>query len=82
MTAIQHVFKRGSVYWWRRRLPIGTSRCDWVRLELSLNTKEARGLLENRRDALIAIAERLKNVGAMTGEEVDALLVAHDSPPI
>ena len=40
MTAIQHVFKRGSVYWWRRRLPIGTGRCDWVRLELSLNTKE------------------------------------------
>ncbi|WLS04579.1 hypothetical protein [Shinella oryzae] len=36
MTAIQHVFKRGSVYWWRRRLPIGTGRCDWVRL----NTKE------------------------------------------
>ena len=40
MTAIQHVFKRGSVYWWRRRLPIGTDARDWVRLELSLNTKE------------------------------------------
>ncbi|MDR7028982.1 hypothetical protein [Rhizobium rosettiformans] len=40
MTAVQHVFKRGSVYWWRRRLPIGTGRHDWVRLELSLDTKE------------------------------------------
>lgn len=40
MTAIQHVFKRGSVYWWRRRLPIGINARDWVRLELSLNTKE------------------------------------------
>lgn len=40
MTAIQHVFKRGSVYWWRRRLPIGTGARDWVRLELSLDTKE------------------------------------------
>jgi len=40
MTTIQHVFKRGSVYWWRRRLPIGTERHDWVRLELSLDTKE------------------------------------------
>ncbi|OAP39041.1 hypothetical protein AU381_08015 [Sinorhizobium glycinis] len=38
-------------------------------------------LLENRRDALIAIAERLKDVGAMTGEEVNALLMAHGSPP-
>lgn len=40
MTAVQHVFKRGSVYRWRRRLPIGTGRHDWVRLELSLDTKE------------------------------------------
>ncbi|MFA7413293.1 MAG: site-specific integrase [Rhizobium sp.] len=40
MAAIQHVFKRGSVYWWRRRLRIGTERCDWIKLELSLTTKE------------------------------------------
>jgi len=40
MASIQHVFKRGSVYWWRRRLPIGTGRCAWVRVELSLQTKE------------------------------------------
>jgi integrase len=40
MTAIQHVFKRGSVYWWRRRLPNGAGACDWVRLEVSLCTKE------------------------------------------
>ncbi len=40
MASTQHVFKRGSVYWWRRRLPIGTGRCAWVRVELSLQTKE------------------------------------------
>ena len=40
MTAIQHVFRRGSVYWWRRRLPNGTGARAWMRLELSLNTKE------------------------------------------
>lgn len=40
MATIQHVFKRGSVYWWRRRLPIGTDPRVWVRVELSLNTKE------------------------------------------
>ena len=40
MASIQHVFKRGSVYWWRRRLPIGTGRCAWLRVELSLKTKE------------------------------------------
>ncbi|WP_436098495.1 DUF6538 domain-containing protein [Pararhizobium sp. LjRoot238] len=39
MAAIQHVFKRGSVYWWRRRLPNGTSSCALIRIELSLNTK-------------------------------------------
>lgn len=40
MTRIQHVFKRGSVYWWRRRFQVGTGARDWVRIELSLHTKE------------------------------------------
>ncbi len=40
----------------------------------------ARSLLENRRNALLAIAERLKEVGAMTGEEVRAMLGAHVGP--
>jgi len=39
MAAIQHVYKRGSVYWWRRRLPNGTTSCALIRIELSLNTK-------------------------------------------
>jgi DNA polymerase III delta prime subunit len=38
----------------------------------------ARRLLENRRDALIAIAERLRDVGVMTGDEVRALLKGAD----
>lgn len=41
----------------------------------------ARSLLENRRDALIAIATQLKGAGAMTGEEVNALLMAHGGSP-
>lgn len=41
----------------------------------------ARSLLENRRGALVAIATRLKEVGAMTGEEVRAMLMAHGGPP-
>ncbi|WP_245294521.1 hypothetical protein [Rhizobium anhuiense] len=36
----------------------------------------ARSLLENRRDALVAIATLLKNVGVMTGEEITRLLIA------
>lgn len=41
----------------------------------------ARGLLNSRRDALVAMATRLKEVGAMTGEEVRAMLGAHGGPP-
>ncbi len=46
------------------------------RVNARLVTAEAtaRNLLEKRRDELITIAERLKDVGAMTGEEVRALL--------
>jgi hypothetical protein len=40
MATIQHVYKRGSVYWWRRRLPLGMGVHASLRLELSLNTKE------------------------------------------
>lgn len=39
MSTIQHVFKRGSVYWWRRRLRIGTDSRVFLRIEISLNTK-------------------------------------------
>ena len=40
MATIQHVYKRGSVYWWRRRLPLGMGVHASLRLEFSLNTKE------------------------------------------
>ncbi|MDB5550462.1 MAG: hypothetical protein JWL86_446, partial [Rhizobium sp.] len=39
MGAIQYVFKRGSIYWWRRRLPNGTDCRALVSTEISLNTK-------------------------------------------
>lgn len=40
-----------------------------------------RSLLENRRNALIEIAERLKDVGVMTGEEITRQLVASSGAP-
>lgn len=40
MSTIQHVFKRGSVYWWRRRLRNGTDSHVLLRVEISLNTKD------------------------------------------
>ncbi|MBL0370886.1 site-specific integrase [Rhizobium sp. KVB221] len=39
MGAVQYVFKRGAVYWWRRRLPNGTEFRALVSTEISLNTK-------------------------------------------
>ncbi|MCA2378059.1 DUF6538 domain-containing protein [Agrobacterium sp. 22-211-1] len=39
MAVAQNVFKRGSVYWWRRRLPDGTSSRALVLVEVSLRTK-------------------------------------------
>jgi cell division protease FtsH len=52
------------------------------RVNTRLVTAEAmaKSLLESRREALIAIAERLKEVGAMTGEEVRALLRTSNKP--
>lgn len=41
----------------------------------------AHSLLENRRNVLIAIATRLKDVGVMTGEEITRLLIASPGPP-
>lgn len=40
MSGIQHVFRRLSVYWWRRRLRIGTASCAYLRIEVSLCTKD------------------------------------------
>lgn len=40
MSAAPYVFKRGAVYWWRRRLPNGTDSRALVPTEISLNTKE------------------------------------------
>lgn len=39
-----------------------------------------RDLLESRREALIAIAEQLKDVGVMTGDEFRSLLGTYDGP--
>lgn len=54
---------------------------DRVNTRLTDAEAMARDLLESRRDALLAIATRLKEVGAMTGEEVNALLMTHGGPP-
>lgn len=39
MAVAQNVFKRGSVYWWRRRLPDGTGSRATLLVEVSLRTK-------------------------------------------
>lgn len=54
---------------------------DRVNTRLTEAEAMARSLLESRQDALLAIATRLKEVGAMTGEEVRAMLGAHGGPP-
>lgn len=40
MSTAPYVFKRGAVYWWRRRLPDGTDSRALVQTEISLSTKE------------------------------------------
>lgn len=54
---------------------------DRVNTRLTDAEVMARGLLEERRDALIVIAERLKDAGGMTGEEITGLLIASSGPP-
>lgn len=39
MAVVQHVFKRGSIYWWRRRLPDGYHSRALLLIEISLRTK-------------------------------------------
>lgn len=39
MMIIKHVFLRGKVYWWRRRLPNTDQDARAIRIELSLRTK-------------------------------------------
>ena len=39
MAVAQYVFKRGAIYWWRRRLPDGTGSRALLLIEISLRTK-------------------------------------------
>lgn len=40
MRAVQHVFRRGAVYWWRRRLLSKTGERELAPIALSLRTRE------------------------------------------
>ncbi|MCR6499093.1 hypothetical protein MUO32_08625 [Shinella sp. CPCC 101442] len=62
-------------------LSLDRQLADRVNSRLMEAEAMARNLLENRRDALIAIATRLKDVGVMTGEEITRLLKASSGPP-
>lgn len=53
---------------------------DRVNARLVAAEAMARDLLESQRKALITIAERLKDVGVMTGEEFTRLLGANNGP--
>lgn len=61
-------------------LSLDRNLADRVNARLVTADVTARNLLETRRDELIAIADRLKDVGAMTGEEVRALLRTSNEP--
>jgi hypothetical protein len=37
MASIQHAYRRGAVYWWRRRIPLGGG--GYLALYLSLRTR-------------------------------------------
>lgn len=69
-------FAAGSI----NELGLDRRLADRVNARLIEAETVARSLLENGRNALLAIAERLKEVGAMTGEEVRAMLGAHVGP--
>lgn len=53
---------------------------DRVNARLVAADAMARALLDSRNEALIAIAERLKGVGVMTGEEFRRLLGTYSGP--
>lgn len=40
MRAVQHVFRRGAVYWWRRRIVQKVGESDRAPIAISLNTSE------------------------------------------
>lgn len=61
-------------------LSLDRNLADRVNTRLVTAEAMARGLLESRREALITIAERLEDVGAMTGEEVRELLRTSTGP--
>jgi ATP-dependent Zn protease len=62
-------------------LSLDRQLADRVNSRLTVAEAMARSLLENRRDALVAIATWLKDVGVMTGEEITRLLVRPPGPP-
>lgn len=76
MSLIQHVYRRGAVYWWRRRLPFSDCKNGSSRIEVSLGTRTA----EAARRVAAAVtfeSERLKDKsakGMLTPEQTRQLL--------
>lgn len=62
------------------KLSLDRHLADRVNARLVAADAMARELLESRHEALIAIAERLKDVGVMTGEEFRRLLETNNGP--
>ena len=65
MASIQHVHRRGAVYWWRRRFPFGDGRTGTLRVEVSLRTRCPRAARRIAAEVTCA-CERLK--GRRPGE--------------
>lgn len=78
MSAIQHVFRRDAVYWWRRRMPSPGAGRNWIRLELSLRTRSC-GVARHVAAEVTLRSERLRSElvrGMISSEDAKKILSA------
>ena len=61
-----NLYRRGAVYWWRRRLTFGVFERSTISLLLSLLTKEL-SIARARGAAMPMVSERLRMAAALGG---------------
>lgn len=77
-TGVDHLFRRGSVYWWQRRLPLALASISPRRVARSLRTKDFE-LARRRARACsvwfdLAIIQLMKKGAAPTRQDLSLLL--------
>lgn len=77
MATIQHVHRRGAVYWWRRRLPFLDPSRPHLRIEISLRTRSP-GKARRLAAALTLASEQLRegNAARMLSPQEARLILA------